>query len=114
MQFRVEIGCNQPGKSCIKNVKVSCQVRVVPATQRRCGIADLKSSSPYLTDDDQASETIGISKGCFNVRAMHTKVCRAKLDRERLPNMYESLYSTIVQFTACTCWRLEESHIRES
>lgn len=47
---------------------------------------------------------------------MQTKVCRAKLDREemRLPNMYgESLYNTIMQFTACTCWRLGESHIRE-
>lgn len=72
---------------------------------------------PRLTDEDQAGETAGISKGCFNVRAMHTKVCREKLDREkmRLPNMYgESLYSTIMQFTACTCWRLGESHIRES
>lgn len=37
---------------------------------------------PHLTDEDQAGETTGISKGCFNVRAMHKEVCREKLDRE--------------------------------
>lgn len=44
---------------------------------------------PHLTAEDQAGETTGISKGCFNVRATHTKVCGEKLGREemRLPNM---------------------------
>lgn len=71
--------------------RFACQVRGVSTAGDTVALLRIELQiliPPHLTEEDQAVETTGISKGCFNVRATQTKVGGEKLGIEemRLPN----------------------------
>lgn len=71
--------------------RFACQVRGVPTAGDTVALLriDLRILfPPHLTEEDQAGETTWISKGCFNVRATHKKVCGEGLGRGNALTQY--------------------------